>query len=144
RRGRSARVPARPPRRPRPAVRGPEPPATRRSRARRPAPRGVHAAEPRARPWPRPRRARGRTGRPGPRSRRSRSRPCRRSGTVPAGRGRSRSLLPDRLLATLPFLLAQHVLLDLAGRGAGQLAELDLGRALELGQVLAAEGDQVV
>src|ERR1700748_1155998 len=52
--------------------------------------------------------------------------------------------LPDRLLVALPFLLAEHVLLDLAGRGSGQLAELDLCRAFEFGEVLAAEPDQVL
>src|ERR1700756_1324601 len=50
----------------------------------------------------------------------------------------------DRLLVALPLLLAEHVLLDLSGRGPRQLAELDRGRALELGQVLAAEPDQLV
>ena len=43
-----------------------------------------------------------------------------------------------------PLPLAQHELLDLAGRGLGQLAELDGVRALEVGQMLAAEGDDLL
>src|SRR5262249_2915552 len=42
----------------------------------------------------------------------------------------------DRLFLTLPLLFAEQILLDLAGRGARQLAELDPRRTLELGQVL--------
>src|SRR5262249_31185642 len=50
----------------------------------------------------------------------------------------------DALAAARPRLLAQLELLDLAGRGLGQLPELDGLRALEVREPLAAEGDQLV
>src|SRR3712207_1334793 len=47
--------------------------------------------------------------------------------------------LMNPLLLPGPLLLAQDELLDLAGRGLGQLAELDVGGGLEAGDVLLAE-----
>src|SRR5918997_1757176 len=47
--------------------------------------------------------------------------------------------LMNPLLLPGPLLLAQDELLDLAGRGLGQLAELDGGGGLEAGDVLLAE-----
>src|SRR5439155_16996168 len=46
--------------------------------------------------------------------------------------------------APLPFLVAQHELLDLAGRGLRQIPELDSGRRLEMRDVLLAEVDDVL
>ena len=43
-----------------------------------------------------------------------------------------------------PLPLAEHELLDLAGRGLRQVAELDRVRALEVGEVLAAERDDLL
>src|SRR5918997_2720269 len=47
--------------------------------------------------------------------------------------------LANPLLLVGPLLLAQDELLDLAGRGLGQLGELDGGGSLEPGDVLLAE-----
>src|SRR2546428_1795743 len=55
----------------------------------------------------------------------------------------SRLMSVDPLGLALPLLVAQHELLDLAGRGLGQVAELNPGRALEVGDVLAAELDDL-
>src|SRR5215211_1054172 len=52
---------------------------------------------------------------------------------------RSWRLLIDLLFALRPFLVAQDELLDFAGRGLGQLGELDCGWGLEAGDVLLAE-----
>src|SRR5215211_2175612 len=49
----------------------------------------------------------------------------------------------DALLMTLPLSLAQHVLLHLARRRLGQLAELDVARRLVVGDPLTAERDQL-
>src|SRR5262245_21105828 len=49
----------------------------------------------------------------------------------------------DPLSPPLPFLLAEHVLLHLAGRGLRQVAELDRGGAREVGDLVAAEGDEL-
>src|SRR5690349_24537587 len=51
--------------------------------------------------------------------------------------------LVDPLLAALPLLLAQDELLDLAGRGLREIAELDRRRALEVRDVLPAELDDL-
>src|ERR1051325_964004 len=55
----------------------------------------------------------------------------------------SRLMSVDPLGLALPLLVAQDELLDLAGRGLGQVAELDGGRALEVRDVLAAELDDL-
>src|SRR5258705_12237390 len=55
----------------------------------------------------------------------------------------TRIALVDPLRAALPLAIAQHELLDLAGRGLGQLAELDGGRRLEARDVLLAELDDL-
>src|SRR5918993_2492641 len=52
---------------------------------------------------------------------------------------RSWRLLIDLLFALRPFLVAQDELLDFAGRGLGQLGELDSRGGLEAGDVLLAE-----
>src|SRR5262249_13954919 len=49
----------------------------------------------------------------------------------------------DPFSPTFPFAIAQHELLDLAGRGLGQLTELDGRRRLEVGDVLLAELDDL-
>src|SRR5438094_2831632 len=55
----------------------------------------------------------------------------------------SRLMSVDPLGLALPLLVAQHELLDLPRGGLGQVAELDPGRALEVGDVLAAELDDL-
>src|SRR5215470_13742993 len=55
----------------------------------------------------------------------------------------SRLMSVDPLGLALPLLVAQHELLDLAGRGLGQVAELDGRRALEVRDVRAAELDDL-
>src|SRR5690349_14362656 len=55
----------------------------------------------------------------------------------------SRLMSVDPLGLPLPLPVAQHELLHLPGRGLGQVAELDGGRALEVGDVLAAELDDL-
>src|SRR5207244_9162935 len=52
--------------------------------------------------------------------------------------------LVDALGLTPPLLVPQHELLDLAGRRLGQVAELDGGRALEVGDMLPAELDDLL
>src|SRR5437763_15206754 len=52
--------------------------------------------------------------------------------------------LVDALGVALPLLVPQHELLDLAGRRLGQVAELDGSRALEVGDVLPAELDDLL
>ena len=50
----------------------------------------------------------------------------------------------DALIVARPLPLAQDELLDLAGRRLGQIAEGDGGRALEVGEMVAAEGDELL
>src|SRR5262245_40173643 len=52
--------------------------------------------------------------------------------------------LVDALRLAGPFAIAQHELLDLAGRSLRQLAELHRGRALEASDVLPAELDDLL
>src|SRR5688572_25877405 len=49
----------------------------------------------------------------------------------------------DAVGAPRPFLLAQPELLDLAGRSLRKIAEFHCFRALEVGEPLAAEPDQL-
>src|SRR5207249_10497139 len=56
----------------------------------------------------------------------------------------SRLMSVDPLGLALPLLVAQDELRDLARRGLGQIAELDGGRALEVGDVLPAELDDLL
>src|SRR5581483_8492612 len=117
-----------PPRPPRPTR--PRPPRRRRSRATRSAPCSARCS---ASTTP-------------PRRPRSPS-PTRRTPRADAQRGRGGGaprVSVDPLVAAGPLLVAQDELLDLAGGRLGQLGELHRRRALEPGQVVAAEGDDLV
>src|SRR5215831_3044695 len=57
---------------------------------------------------------------------------------------RHQVVLVDTLGLAAPFAIAQHELLDLAGRGLRQLAELHRRRTLEAGDVLPAELDDLL
>jgi hypothetical protein len=50
----------------------------------------------------------------------------------------------DLLVLACPFAVAQHELLDLAGRGLRQRPELDRVRALVVRQALPAERDDLL
>src|SRR5829696_5644836 len=72
-------------------------------------------------------------------SRMRQRRPARSEYVRRSSRLRSWRLLVHLLFALRPFLVAQDELLDFAGRGLGQLGELDGRGSLEAGDVLLAE-----
>src|SRR5215212_767877 len=59
-------------------------------------------------------------------------------------KGRHRYALVDALVVPVPFPLTEDELLHLAGRGPRDLAEFHGDRALEVRQVLTAEGDELL